>query len=400
MCKGKSPVNIYTCFRCLFLFQAVMAGKIDQTKLLPTVIKHSNLNVPETLENLMMDLKCQAAKEINTEDIPGFCHKLSVVSELINWAREPAYDTGLTGQKQNAKNNQQLQNTVRSLVDEVCLPLLNFIRPSVDSRSDVLVFMGKVGLTLAECASFYPHCLTKILQQIELHLAQYLKEKPTACDLQKDMSLVDIHTILDVLRQVLNKTFRKKDLVAVEDNMDVYRRLFSMIVASVDNISADLTGTKCIPVLVSLMKLDIENTADNLITIWSTVEDFYQQDEMRKVFLLLCGFANYFFPTTGEEITVDIRGKNLFWQILQQGLYSKDSVNRKRSLYLLKRIVDICESFQADLNTDGKCTVFWWDKSYMAQLSKTWEDFLLLSEVFEEKQVTFSFCVKKHNGEF
>lgn len=357
---------------------------MDQTGTLQTVLKHSRINVKETLKSLAAELKSHLKKDFSLYDSPAACQNLSVLAEFISCTTQQ-YDIDSKGSDEQEVNEaEQVRQIVSDIVNQVCLPLLPIIQPSVDSRSEMLIFLGKVGSLLTECANFHPDCLAIVLNQIEVHLADYLKEKPTTFDLQSNSSLVDVHTILDVLLQVLNRISRQRDLVSVNNNTALFRRLFSLLTEALDIISVDLAATKCIPVLVRLMKFDLESIRANLLTIWKITQDFFQNDEMRKVFLLLCGFANYFFPTGDSVQKVDIRGNDLFWHILQSGLYSKDSVNRKRALYLLKRIVDVCERLQADVNTDG---MFWWSQECTELLSKTWEDFMLLAEVFEEKQV-------------
>jgi hypothetical protein len=152
-------------------------------------------------------------------------------------------------------------------------------------------------------------------------------------------------------------------------------------------ISVELIGSTCVPVLLKVIKVDIKNVSEYAEFIWKYILNFSQLNDRRKQFLLLCGFANYFFPVTGELCCVDVKCKQEFWEILQSGLINKDSVNRKRSLYLLKRIVDICESTSLEVNTEQSQPIFWWSKDTSSELSKTWQDFMLLAEVLEEKQV-------------
>lgn len=355
-------------------------GNMENTPILQTVVKHSSINVTDTISSLTSELKSQLKVEISLSDVPSYCKGLSVLAELVRYAEEQSKDSP-------EENQKELQSAVAVIVNEVCLPMVKQLHPSVDSRPDILVLLSKVGQALAECANFHLQCMISILNETGCYLDRFLKEKPTAFDLQNDTSLVDIHTVLDVLQQVLKRVARNSEVINQRDTVALFHNIFLKLLQSLDILSVELTGRLCIPVTLKIIKLESKQTESFLVAIWKTVIEFDQAGYKRKVFLLLCGFANYFFPTSCDIPQNDLRGDGYFWQILQSGLYSKDSVNRKRALYLLKRIVDTCESVQADVNTDGGCTVFWWSKARCEQLSKTWEDFMLLAEVLEEKQV-------------
>lgn len=356
---------------------------MEQESSLQTVLRHSTLNISETLTNIATELKPLLKDGISVPRLPTYSHELSVIADLIRCSIGEQKDCN---QLQDDITKDVL-NLLLDLSENICLPLVRMVSPSVDSRSEIIIFVGKLGQILAECAYVNSQCLVLILDDMEKSVILYLKEKPTTFDFQNDHSLVDIHTVLEVLRQVLNKVVQKRDEAVINNNLAKFSKLFIMLCEALDLLSVDLVATLCIPVLLKLVQLDSKETNSNVAKIWTIIQVFDQSKETRKVFLLLCGFANYFIPTDGVKPTVDIRKEVHFWKILQEGLYSKDSVNRKRALYLLKRVVDICESTGEEINTDGTCSVFWWSKNSADQLSKTWEDFMLLAEVLEEKQV-------------
>ena len=79
---------------------------------------------------------------------------------------------------------------------------------------------------------------------------------------------------------------------------------------------------------MKIIKLDYNNATQYLDHCWKYIQAFTQLNDRRKQYILLCGFANHFFPVTGETQGVDVREEREFWDMLQSGLTSKDSVNR------------------------------------------------------------------------
>ncbi|XP_040906647.1 probable methyltransferase TARBP1 isoform X2 [Toxotes jaculatrix] len=79
-----------------------------------------------------------------------------------------------------------------------------------------------------------------------------------------------------------------------------------------------------------------------------------------------------------------------FWRMVQDGLTHRDSVSRKRALYLLKRCVALSEDEQLDcpLCPSGEDeTLFKWDPNRSKLLREFWEDYALVMETLEENQV-------------
>ncbi len=94
--------------------------------------------------------------------------------------------------------------------------------------------------------------------------------------------------------------------------------------------------------------------------------------------LILTGLADWFFPIQGDLVSKPITGQDSFWTILQSGFYHGNPLTRKRSMYLLKRILDTTEKLGRDLNTDHMTPVFWWTNEKAAEFSALWHHFILL----------------------
>ncbi|XP_076022350.1 tRNA (guanosine(18)-2'-O)-methyltransferase TARBP1 [Genypterus blacodes] len=79
-----------------------------------------------------------------------------------------------------------------------------------------------------------------------------------------------------------------------------------------------------------------------------------------------------------------------FWKIIQDGLTHRESVSRKRSLYLLKRCVALSEEKGVDFpstSSEEDEILFKWTTNRSKLLREFWEDYALVMETLEENQV-------------
>ncbi|XP_070569428.1 probable methyltransferase TARBP1 isoform X2 [Ptychodera flava] len=111
-------------------------------------------------------------------------------------------------------------------------------------------------------------------------------------------------------------------------------------------------------------------------------------------FLTLCGMADFFFPAGGtlNADVIDLKSIDVFWNLVQIGLKHDDSMTRKRAMYLLNRVLDLCSKFNIEVmahNSNDKdiCPVFWWSAANSGNLQDIWADFILMVEALEETQV-------------
>ncbi|XP_042288717.1 probable methyltransferase TARBP1 [Thunnus maccoyii] len=86
----------------------------------------------------------------------------------------------------------------------------------------------------------------------------------------------------------------------------------------------------------------------------------------------------------------DPRQSLQFWRMVQDGLTHRDSVSRKRALYLLKRCVALSEEQGLDcplLPSEEDETLFRWASNRSKLLREFWEDYALVMETLEENQI-------------
>ncbi|XP_028279026.1 probable methyltransferase TARBP1 [Parambassis ranga] len=79
-----------------------------------------------------------------------------------------------------------------------------------------------------------------------------------------------------------------------------------------------------------------------------------------------------------------------FWRMIQDGLIHRDSLSRKRALYLLKRCTALSEEEGLDCPlcpSEEDEILFKWDFNKSKVLREFWEDYALVMETLEENQV-------------
>ena len=135
--------------------------------------------------------------------------------------------------------------------------------------------------------------------------------------------------------------------------------------------------------------------------MWSTVEgclaDEIQPDQaLSRGLFILCGLFDIFFKVAESVDCSTFTAKSIdaesFWVNFQRGFYHPDPLTRKRTLYLFKRILDISErGFSRgnkgdDVSISGN-VIFPIHLHHKQYQDGIWQDFLLLIETLDEKQV-------------
>lgn len=104
-----------------------------------------------------------------------------------------------------------------------------------------------------------------------------------------------------------------------------------------------------------------------------------------QTYAILCGLADFFY-TCGNE---SLFHKAEFWEIIQKGLVLQEPLSRKRAMYLLKRTLDLLDKQPCDLlvQNDKGLQIFCWSRNKKDSCMRVWQDYVLLMETLEEKQV-------------
>lgn len=116
--------------------------------------------------------------------------------------------------------------------------------------------------------------------------------------------------------------------------------------------------------------------------IWNKINNFHKLESYH--FSLLCCFFEFMFKNQHELEDFSIFEDKL-WKIIQNGLKSENSFNRKQVLYVFKIILFWLKSKQNTTIVHSKGTLFTF---YQFADLIIWNDLVTLFEALEEKQVS------------
>ncbi|ELU08602.1 hypothetical protein CAPTEDRAFT_220697 [Capitella teleta] len=130
-----------------------------------------------------------------------------------------------------------------------------------------------------------------------------------------------------------------------------------------------------------------------LLPLWRCVRSVFHShgsdDSCSQALLLLCALADLFLPPCGPPgpITQLLAEEDSFWEILQSGLSSPSPLTRKRTSYLLKRIMDALHSNHVSVTPSFSDALFQWDAGLGMEQCVVWDALVLVAETLEEKQI-------------
>lgn len=134
--------------------------------------------------------------------------------------------------------------------------------------------------------------------------------------------------------------------------------------------------------LQNIISLSFDGKLNRFIVVWELIiEEFDVGNE--KLYVLFCGMVNYFFFVINNNVVFDLKIKDVFWRIIQRGISKIILSFRKQSMYLLKRIIDICNICGVSIQSEY---LFQW--GFSGDYLEIWDDYILLLEIFEERQVS------------
>lgn len=290
------------------------------------------------------------------------------------------------------------------VVYHICIPALRQIHPSFDSRRENYFLISQICSILITCMKFMEsQVVIDILKLCDNSFTIHVNEKSSTVDktLPTDQTF-DVQCGLGIIRYYLvshgliceTEKTPCNNLKPIENVLEsIYSKLLAIVLHS-ENVIVVKMALACIS---SYMKLNVEKLPERLVSCWEMILKIWKDDKTSyKPNMLLCGLANYYFPLERRDQDFDVRRKKYFWKIVQYGIPNRNTLVRKQSVYMLKRIVDTCEKQEemlvSEMDNEKDSPLFWWNRDKQSQLSKVWEDFLLLVETLEEIQVDIVFC--------
>jgi hypothetical protein len=315
------------------------------------------INSTKLIEQLVSQIKTSVADDKLTD--PAFCDLIFLLESIIS-----------TEDVTSAR--------IHEVLDVVCLPILFKIHPSFDSRVENLALLTTVSSLCGACLVKAEETRAESLidQCLEL-LERYYQ----GTDHQfEDGETLDIYCCVSVL-QHLSK--HSKGALSSSLQSKLLQAYFS-VVKSVKIMKNGVLINMALNYVRNFINVSVEGRLDRLLTVWELIcKEFDEGNE--KPYILLCGMANHFFPVDIDNLVLDLKCKDDFWRIIQQGLSRTTPSSRKQSMYLLKRVTDICHSCRLSVESES---LFKWNPKGNS-LMEVWEDYILLLETLEETQVYF-----------
>ena len=289
------------------------------------------------------------------------------------------------------------QDAVEGFVTDVCVPFLHSFVPSCDGRADLAAAVLNICDMIFVCLKRSSQELAVKILDLCLHsLTAFHHECSRHSESASDQTL-DIMCALELLCTTLEVPTLPDD----NHSRDLYDKLFSASLSILPHVDEKTANRLVSFVIIKLIQHQIRKKDAYLQEVWNSVEPEIAQSQNKQMssrslqqhLSMMCSMANFFFPLTDEPVQPDVRQCQPFWELIQLGIYNDNPAIRKRSMYLLKRIIDTCEKSDKDLippdpsSENSSLAYFWWSKQQQKNLTKIWEDVILLLETLDEKQV-------------
>ena len=343
--------------------------------LLGVVLTTSNINKNEFITTLIKE-----QISVFKRDGVNKCDELQVIGNIETFMSF----------LENSPNSSTISLEV---IEDVCLQLIYKIHPSYDSRKNIIILLTRVTSLITVCFDkIEPQSkgAYNLLKEIQSSLEFHHNHKTSNIALETDQGVIDLICCLEILRNLSKTT--NIGMSSQKQYCDFQSTVFQILLNILCEIETKSLSSRVIKCLVTLLNVECLYNKECLTCCWKTIEKLLTKDQVSAIpCMFLCSAANYFLPVEATAILIDVRMYENYWRIIQHGLYSKDTLVRKQSMYLLKRTIDMCErggiSFESDKCVDTNCARFAWRHKDSQKLVKLWDDFIMLCEIFEEKQV-------------
>ncbi|CAO3698396.1 unnamed protein product [Rhizopus stolonifer] len=220
----------------------------------------------------------------------------------------------------------------------------------------------------------------------------------------KNTDLLELECCLNVLNYLVRDLNENQELLALREiateEMDVWIELiFSVAVAMVSCTNTTIRSKLSHDLLPNLLRWKQQSKCKEKQIYWCemlwkrTLEIFGlpATNLLRlEIYGLIARFFDFYFGldegVQKPEIRQDLRFEQDFFKILQSGLQSNDSLARKYSSYIFKRIIDFTEKYPETVQREWT-PFFQWDFKQSKYYSECWEDWFLLYDIMHENVI-------------
>lgn len=331
------------------------------------------------------------------------------------------------------KSGNEWDQAIVSFVKEICLPVLHSLQtfPNSSKKNSERIKTRSITVqSISSCVNFINEksTLCNLIFEMLLPLCSVCTENKLFSDIGKKWSLqcpdspsilLDTPTSLELFNALLSEpsgvhVFLSNVSLFDFDGDTILKHLFhSVLIASEKDKNC---FSKSLNIVSRLLPLCPGPVRTHLISeLWqrftqldTELEGKFDKEALWQALFAFYCFKDFLFPL--EKSESDVLANHFgdeFWTVIQKGLISTEPSHRKLSMYLLKRLVDTCHQNGCTVNNkidDGivkdesrnagmkgtHLPLFWWHKHTSAPLSEVWEDFILLIETLEERQVSKS----------
>ncbi|GAB1609718.1 probable methyltransferase TARBP1 [Argonauta hians] len=348
--------------------------------------------VTEVIVRLLTRISKRICSSTSLEQLVGITPSLN---RVVTTYRDKNIDYQLVG------------DSIKSIIGDI---VTEFYSKLLEFQHSLPLGFGLPYEQLAPLCDVFIMCLdlcplpiqTNTIHMFQASLSHYIREQPIAYTKhQTTNSVIDVRIVIETLKRIFKKVSVENIDFAIVG--EIVRCIYPVLIEALKVFDETLVGQISCTLLKDM--LNSCNGSDiylQTVSLWGVIVDILKEDETcsnevnnSKPLTILCSLADIWFPVNQSEIPytkfLDLRCEPLFWNLLQHGFTRKNPLARKQSIYLLKRIVDICHKTRLKIkcysSENQQVPLFWWQNEYSSQLTKLWDDFILLSEIFEEKQV-------------
>lgn len=317
--------------------------------------------------------------------------KIIQLLETINCANLslPSVEDLTTLVKLSGKESAELPDTkaIFALSTEVCVSLAEKLCMQILKRNDIKE------IRISVCAAEIMQCIfgqlpsdvrNQVLNFCENALLHYLTEQSSTYFKGEAETTAKALTVIDLIQHLAPYAHCFPN----EWKTSVFSIIEGVFQHGEDRVITRITQ--------GVLPLLMDNPSVQVQSLWKCIHASYSasaSNDERSVdqsVLLLCSLADIFFPVEGfcSEV-VHLLGMTQFWEVIQSGLFSSSPLSRKRTSYLLKRILDIVNTRAIPVVPLRRehAPLFWWDPRQAEALFQLWATFVLVAETLEEKQV-------------
>lgn len=285
---------------------------------------------------------------INT--LLSHCHDPANLIKTLRWPSTSVPDIekieALTALIQELSTNshsaqeQRFICEVQSVIWDQCMSLLKLMSSADDGGKDLL---SSVCALLAACVSV---CQTDVHEQVCHVLLPVLMMRDDGIH---ETSRLDMDVAIEATAVLLS---------SITYNRDIISKTFSCTLGCIKDLSDSRVSKIIVRIWFTILKsCSKAEESETLHQIWEDVLAWHQRDQIdsvtARVLLCLTALSDHLYSLESDSSgnrPDPRRSQNLF-RAIQAGLTHRDSVTRKRALYLLTRCVALADVRREDVGT-------------------------------------------------